>query len=1217
MNRIKTKLLFWLVLSTAIFSSCSTEDENYGDNATVTGKEIEVQVLFQMPASSPKTRAISEIDENLVEEIDVLAFEQDAAKPSGWAFKYSAQGHTIKDAEGSNPTKSKKQFTVKLLKNSTPQTFVILANVRSEVEGLGEIAGGADKDELLARLVYSNAGSWNANNDKEDNDPAKDFDSFPMWGEVTTTLTDAVSQITDVKLLRAIARFDVVLDQDVIDANNFVLDEVYIYNSKSQGRIVPDPANLETTAKVKAATEPAGSINNTNPLVYTVPSSMNTAFERTMYLFEAKGKAENESSQATCVVVGGTYGTDTQTTYYRLDFLKKETADTYFRDILRNHKYVMNITSVTGSGYDTPEKAFNSKSFNIDAEVVEWDDGGMNNSVFDGQYQLTVNKDSLYFYSEGRAQEMRVYTDYPLGWTIENADMPSWLTITPQSGAAGDRMDIQVEAASHSVPMTDREGYFYITAGRFKQKIKVVQTVAPELTIEVTPTSLVFRKSGSNAKSIEVTTYPGGTEVYFTEVPGAHPISWVPSTGFPVGALPNMTTYTFQPVANSSGLTLNTSVVVYITGPNGTLASKQINVVQLATDLLFNVTKQSSYSAEGGTTSFTVDSDTDWRIYSVDDNATSMVSNWSNANNDKGTGTIYTFDLTKNNTWDYRNATFKVSSSDPDFAGQDIVITQNYTNPSIKLDKSTLAFGNTTSTASQSVTATSNAEWTFATSGDWTNVVDAASPAAGITSGSHTYSSTTVGYVAFTPKAWSAAAGTPAAGSSFSATAKFTTINHSPATAATADLTITRVVPTFFALNTGNTSAVRAGQNIAVSVNTNAAWNATPATGTATGNQSPTAYGTKTANIAIPANTIWSTTTAAVNRAIAVTVKYGPNTSSISTSGGTFNVTQPGYYISAASTSLTSLLAYAATNVSVALTGAYPAMTNYVRALDVTNNVALATGTITAGESGARSVTLSVPANATWAARSVRMQYYHPGTKTWTYVGSAVAQAGYAPTLTAAGTPIGGGFKVTVTGNGYAPALQLRCAVGNAQISGSVITTLAAGTTGSRTQTVTVPNNPSTTSSRAVQIQYNRNGTWTTIATYTQPAGNVVLSSGRVVAKADISSSSANWASAMGISTGFNTVLWGGNPSTYAPTTTATGCGAYSESGFPAGTWRLPTDAEVTEMFTKYFTLLGLWNTYYWSTKEYDAKYALGVGNGATMYLEKTSKQWVRCVRAQ
>ena len=1197
MNSLKMKLLFWLVVSAAIFSSCSAEDENYSGHTSGTGKEIDVQVLFQMPAASPKTRAISEVDENLVEEIDVLAFEPDGADPSKWVFSYSAQGHTIQDVAESNPTKSKKQFTVKLIKSDAPQTFVILANVRSELTALGEIGKGADKDELLARLLYSRAGSWNANNDKDEDASDKNFDSFPMWGEVEATLTDAVTRISDVKLLRAIARFDVVLDNAVVTAGNFKLDEVYVYNSKNQGRIVPEPGNLESLSKVKAATEPTGSINNDTPLFYEVPSSMNTAFERTIYLFEAKGKDENESSKATCVVVVGTYGTDGKTTYYRLDFLKKESTDTYYRDILRNHKYVMNIQSVTGSGYDTPDKAFKSKSFNMEAEVQEWDDSGMNNSIFDGHYQLTVNKDSLYFYSEGRARELKVYTDYPDGWTIE--DLPSWLTVTPSSGAAGDKVDIQVTADPHTIPMDDRESYFYITAGRFKQKIKVVQTVTPELTIDVNKNSLVFRKSGSSGgKSIIVTTYPNDANVYFTEVPGSNAIDWA-SGGFPDSGYANITTYVFKPAKNESGSSKTTSVIVYVMGADGTRASKTIDIMQLATDLLFNVTKQDYYPETAGTNTFSVDSDTDWYVYSVDDLGIGVVSNWSNTNNDKGV-TTYSFDLTINETWDNRKAIFKVASSDPDFAGQEIVIVQGHANPTIKLNVNALDFG--TSGDSKSVTVTSNAKWKYAVStGNWANTVATASVAAGTESGNHTYQTTTgTNTVTFTPKAWTAAAGTPASGNTTAVGLQFTTTDHDPATASTANLTINRTVPAFFTLNTGNTSAARAGQNIAVNVSTNAAWNATSTAGTSIAAQAPAAYGTRSVNINIPANTTWA------SRTVTVSTKYGINTSSISTAKGSFAVTQTGYYISAASRNFAPSPSVA-TNANITLTGAYPQMN--VRVLNVTANAQLGTATtITARESGAgTSNNISVAANATWANRVLRIQYQHP-VNGWTPVGGDVTQTGYSTAgLTCSGTAAGGGFPIYVSANSYLPELQLRAISGGVVLSTG---TLGAGTTNTRSATLMVGNNPSTGTNRGIQVEYYHpaNG-WTPLGSFSQPGGNYILScTGRVAAVVDIDN--VTWPEALGIDPYYTYEWWKQDPVSYT-TTTNTGCAGYSEPGYPAGSWRVPTYNEVYEMTQNSV----IW-TNYWTSEELG--YSAGKAySGGPSNVGKSVRLKVRCVRWQ
>lgn len=98
---------------------------------------------------------------------------------------------------------------------------------------------------------------------------------------------------------------------------------------------------------------------------------MGAAFEQMIYLFEAKGKEENQALTATCLVVGGTYGTNDKTTYYRLDFLNKEATGSYYRDILRNHNYQINILDVTGNGYESPDKAFRSDPLNMEDEVAD------------------------------------------------------------------------------------------------------------------------------------------------------------------------------------------------------------------------------------------------------------------------------------------------------------------------------------------------------------------------------------------------------------------------------------------------------------------------------------------------------------------------------------------------------------------------------------------------------------------------------------------------------------------------------------------------------------------------------------------------------------------------------------------------------------------------------------------------------------------------------
>ncbi len=489
MRIIKT-IGYFLCMGTLLgplFTSCIAEDDYRNGTGQVTGKEINVKFALQMPMANntPATYAITEIDENYVKDIDILAFKPDAGKPSGWAFDYQAQvsGAQIIDKAGYTK-KEVKEFTVTLIKSTDQQTLVVLANVRSQITDLGGIAEGTDKDELLARLVFENTGSWNANNTKPDDAVDKTFTPFPMWGETSVQINDATTTINNISLLRGIARIDVALATDV---TNFSLNEIYIYNSNNKGQVVPDAANLETTSKVKAATLPSGTINNATPLAYTVPTAMNRLFERTIYVFEAKAAAQNQSSEATAIVVGGTYGNDANPTYYRLDFLQAD--KTTYRDVLRNHYYRANIIKVSGSGFDTPDEAFNAKPVNMEAEIKEWDDGEMGDIVFDGQYYLGISKMEFLYDKDPETQGVEVKTDYPGGWKIlkiTEADGTTvnsgWLTTDKTTGTlygndgSSIPMDISVSANNTGI---QRVGYVIVKAGRLEAKLKITQGIDP------------------------------------------------------------------------------------------------------------------------------------------------------------------------------------------------------------------------------------------------------------------------------------------------------------------------------------------------------------------------------------------------------------------------------------------------------------------------------------------------------------------------------------------------------------------------------------------------------------------------------------------------------------------------------------------------------------------------------------------------------------------
>ncbi len=483
--------LMLFCLPVFLLAGCIADDDPVKGGTGSTDREVPVRVTLQMPAAStPNTYAISAIDENYVADIDVLAFKPNADQ-TVWEFTYRVKGTSITDQTGSNPIRARKQFQVNLIADeANPQLLVVLANVRSQLDALGNIATGTAKDALLNSLVFENASSWNANNDKPDDAPEKTFTPFPMWGEVTTTVNDGTTQITGVNLLRSIARMDVLLTDEVTD---FTLDKIYVYNSKSKGRIVPATVNLDgSTTKVKAATVPTGSINNTSPLIYEIPEGMERLFERTIYLFEAQGTTSAHASQATCLVVGGTYGSDSQPTYYRVDFFKKDTQGKYtadYRDILRNHRYRIHITSVSGSGYDSPQEAFEAKAFNMGAEIFEWDDNDMTDVVFDGQYMLSVSPGEFFFNQEALAaaegkNRIYVYTDYPKGWAVEkivdatdDTTIATWLSVQENiEGVAKVKKTLWIKMNENTTG-SERTAKIWFAAGRLRYAVTVRQGI--------------------------------------------------------------------------------------------------------------------------------------------------------------------------------------------------------------------------------------------------------------------------------------------------------------------------------------------------------------------------------------------------------------------------------------------------------------------------------------------------------------------------------------------------------------------------------------------------------------------------------------------------------------------------------------------------------------------------------------------------------------------
>ena len=436
-------------------------------------KEKEIRVIVSVPAGQYVTRTISGKDENTIETLDILSFDEYG----------NLDYHTPAILTDENQSGTYIQYFIAKVKSiDRIQTFVLISNARNEIEEFISIhikddAPAISKEELFRALkkVHSNGAKW-----KTDKPP---YERFPMWGESKPMIVEELSSIT-VSLLRMVSRIDVRLTDS---PNNFKLESVSLWNAKREGHIVPDTATIvsDDNGKTKAlkASADAETATHSAPLRY-IDAISNGAITGTIYTFESA--ATDTHRNATCLVIGGTYKLDSEPTYYRIDLFEPD--GTTYRDIIRNHWYTIQITKVKGSGYATEAEAFNSKAINLTTEIIVWDEADMNHIIVDGQYHLSVNKKEWLFTREARNTESKdnkliISTDFPDGWKAICSE--SWLTLSAYKVGTTGQAEISIFTPENGTKKR-RTGYITISAGRLEYIIEVVQNTSIEFDIKIT-----------------------------------------------------------------------------------------------------------------------------------------------------------------------------------------------------------------------------------------------------------------------------------------------------------------------------------------------------------------------------------------------------------------------------------------------------------------------------------------------------------------------------------------------------------------------------------------------------------------------------------------------------------------------------------------------------------------------------------------------------------
>lgn len=402
-NRIsRTKSIFstwvWVLWGALFIFSCTDNewvDALYPESPS--GEEATVQLTLRTPQAEVSrvfARTATEV-ENTISDVRVLVFRR---VEGTYTFSYQVTGVSLGDSGTSS-------FSLRLQTDRTALKLMVLTQA-TEAFALTSLRAGDTEEEVRRVLTRAfPATGWTGN--------------IPMYGEIllpdgieaTGTTTLAVT------VMRSLARVDV-RKELAENAPAFVLEELYVFRVNDRIGLVPEVLADPSAPKVSAPTVPEAAGALPGPLYIDIVSS-DTPEIAPIYLPEAEAALSpaGRQTEVTTLVIGGRWGGASQAvTYYRADFYPGVSGHP-FGQILRNHRYIFNIRSVSAPGWGTPEEAAIHLASAMQVEVCGWEE--FSTEFYFGEHRFAISDRELALrYTQGRSSKLLVEstTTYTIQW---------------------------------------------------------------------------------------------------------------------------------------------------------------------------------------------------------------------------------------------------------------------------------------------------------------------------------------------------------------------------------------------------------------------------------------------------------------------------------------------------------------------------------------------------------------------------------------------------------------------------------------------------------------------------------------------------------------------------------------------------------------------------------------------------------------------------------
>lgn len=273
-----------------------------------------------------------------------------------------------------------------------------------------------------------------------------------MSGELRLNGLQENMVLPEIKMMRAFARLDVLAHENT--ANRFQLEKATAYRMNDLFQIAPDDDafSSETNGNYIRVSRPSVPTDAKKELTSQVYSASGNKITH-IYLPESKA-CDPVTEQPTCLIIQGKYQSNSTPSYYRVDLGPKGSAG----EVIRNHKYTLTITSVTGPGKSTIDEALLEASEDINTYII-WEEDG-SNTIYDkdGKYIQTDKRTFSLHFARAAMDTVSIETNltdtYTLEWADENGDPTGSTRIGPGESMSDAEFKVRISPDGKTIYAT-------------------------------------------------------------------------------------------------------------------------------------------------------------------------------------------------------------------------------------------------------------------------------------------------------------------------------------------------------------------------------------------------------------------------------------------------------------------------------------------------------------------------------------------------------------------------------------------------------------------------------------------------------------------------------------------------------------------------------------------------------------------------------------------